>query len=521
VATSDRWRTVLEPGLAATAAALVCLPEAGPVSRPSQETAAAALAGLADAGLTDELDAYGDELVDVVATFAAGPETDLAPAIGAGWALSRAGQHPLAGALFLAVLEWATEPVVAARWARLHLDSGSRPPLRWTDDEQRGQAAKLVSTLLEQAEPSALPGLFTLAEALDTGVGAAAVAGAAERLAAIWVRRPELTDLATGWLHRESVVAALKTDLTGALTAGDRNANAALAEGRWDWLVPSPWDFDPRNPMAVWLGARVLAKAPADLRPALLAELSPAAPHFAWRLFLTGEDPEFIELIRWITDHPQLDETLARHVESVLDRDLHDRPTGRTRELLTILADHRVTGLTSALTRLVEEHDRVTQTWSEALRAARSRDNRALRKLGDVSATWLRMYRPSLANAMIDCDDRAAVFALTDKVPIDKSLERVLLTRLRRGDANALVGALILLDDGSHEHQKVVRHCLRLVWDLTSAEDEGARRQLRSKLPQDWEPKLSEFEKTVAKGRVARDLARGARSLFDRGKGTD
>ena len=113
MATSDRWCAVLDPGLAAAAAALVCLPESGRVSRQSQETAAAALAGLADAGLTDELDAYGDELVDVVSTYAAGPEIDLAPAVRAGWALRRAGQHELAGTLFLAVLEWATEPVVA------------------------------------------------------------------------------------------------------------------------------------------------------------------------------------------------------------------------------------------------------------------------------------------------------------------------------------------------------------------------------------------------------------------------
>ena len=121
----------------------------------------------------------------------------------------------------------------------------------------------------------------------------------------------------------------------------DENVLAALAEGHWDWLPPGRWDFDPSDPMAVWLGARVLAKAPAELRSGLLAELSPAAPGFAWRLFLATEDADYSELIRWIGDHRQLDSDLARHVEGLLDRDLKDQPNGRTRELLNVLADRR------------------------------------------------------------------------------------------------------------------------------------------------------------------------------------
>ena len=131
------------------------------------------------------------------------------------------------------------------------------------------------------------------------------------------------------------------------------------------------------------------------------------------------------------------------------------------------------------------------------------------------------MYRPSLANALIDCDDRKAVLELTDKVKVTKSLENVLLARLREGDVNALIGALRLLEDGNHDHQKAVRHCLQLIWDSTSEEDERARRQLHDRLPQDWRPRLAEFEKTVNRGRVARDLTRGARNLFDRGRGSD
>lgn len=520
IATSDRWRTVLNPGLAAAAAALVCLPKSGPISVTSEQTAAGALAGLAEAGMADELEAYGDGLVDIVATYAAGPEIDLAPSVRAAWALSQAGQGALAGSLAVAMLEWATEPVVAARWARLHLEDAVSSSLRWVDDEQRDHAAAVVATLLEQATTTDLPALFTLAQALDSGVRVDAVSGAIDRLATLWVRRPDLTDQSAGWLHRSEVVARLRPQLAQALTEPDRSAHAALATGGWDWLAPSPWEFDRRDPMGVWLGARFLAKAPAELRPALLAELSPAAPGFAWRLFLTDEDSNRTELIRWIADHPQLDGTLAQHVQSILDRDLQSQPNGMTRSLLAALADRRVTGLTGSLSRMVDEHRWITQTWADALSAARDTNNRALRELGQVSAVWLQAYRPSLADALIDCDDRTGVLALTDKVPITKSLENVLLARLRKGDVNALIGGLLLLENGEHEHQKVVRRSLQLVWDSATDQDERARRQLHDRLPADWRPKLAEFEVTVNKGRVGRDLTRGARNLFDRSRGS-
>lgn len=519
IATSDRWRRVLEPGLAAPAAALVCLPRPGPVLAAAARTAAAALAGLADAGLSEELDAYGDELVDVIATYSPDPDVDPAPAVRAAWALNRVGQPALAATLVVSLLEWSTVPAVAARWGRLHAEEGPSSTFGWPDQEQRAHAAHVLPALLDHARPSDLPDLFALAGVLDTGVEAAGIISAADRLAAEWARRPELTDQSGGWLHRPVVVGRLRQHLARALAEQDQSAHAALATGHWDWLAPTPWDFDRQDPTAVWLGARVLAKAPPELRPRLLDELSPAAPGSAWPLFLTGEDPDLKELILWIGDHPRLDDGFAQHIQAILERDLHGQPTGRTRELLAVLAEPQVTGLNGRLSQLVQEHQWLARTWASALQAARSYNNRALRELETVSPTWLRMHRPSLANAMIYCNDRDAVAALTAKISITKSLENVLLPRLRSGDVDALIGALVLLEDGRHEHKKIVRQTLQVVWDSNTEADEQIRQRLRNRLPQGWEPRLNEFERTVTKGRVARDLARGARNFFDRGRG--
>lgn len=522
IETSRRWSAVIDAGAAALAAAVACLPQEGMVSFTDQQAAAVALAGLADGDRTDELEAYGEALADAVVSFAAQPGDDILPTVNALWSLNRAGQKALAGTVALALLEWATEPTTAARWMRLHSDGPQHDTrsLDWASNDQRAHAAALVATIIRQADDTDLPALFTLAKGLNTGVRAAALQDGIDRLAERWSRQPGLTSDAYSWLHREFVIERLQRHLADACHRDDRGALHALAAGDWDWLMPPSWHFDPQNPMSVWLGSRVLAKAASEARPRLLAELSPAAPTAAWPLFVnTADDPGFGELIRWVLDHPRLDETLARHVQSVLGNDLQGKPTGRTRDLLSVLSDRGVTGLTASLSSWVEKHRRITQLWAEQRSAVHTSKNLALRDLGEWPNTWLAMHRPSLAAAMIDCNDRQGVKMVTAKVQVEKSLENALLPRLRSGDPTALLGALRLLADGSPEHQRVVSRCLHAIWDSESASDEEARERMRAELPANWAPHLSDFEKNQSKGKVARDLARGARTLFDRNRG--
>ena len=76
--------------------------------------------------------------------------------------------------------------------------------------------------------------------------------------------------------------------------------------------MPQWWRFNPQHPISVWLGSRALARAAVHDRASLLSELSPAAPVWAWRLFVnTADDNGFSELIRWVVDHPRLDDSLA------------------------------------------------------------------------------------------------------------------------------------------------------------------------------------------------------------------
>jgi hypothetical protein len=353
---------------------------------------------------------------------------------------------------------------------------------------------------------------------LNTGVGADSLHPSVQRLARYWASHPELTHRARSWLHRELLIEQLAYDLAAALDAQNQSAITALSTGQWDWLVPLSWRFNPQHPISLWLGSRALAKAPVGDRASLLAELSPTAPVWAWRFFLnTADDNGFSELIRWVVDHPRLDDSLARYLEAILSSEFSNKPSGRTRELLTALAEPGRTGLTSTLDDLVHRHIQLAQLWSEVGSTVDNPRNAALRELSTWPSEWLSLYRPSIAAALIDCADREAVLALAQQVQIGTSLDNSLSVRLQSGEPAALVGALRLLADGRPEHWKIVNRCLLEVWDLPA--HEMAREQLQAGLPAKWKPNLADFEKIQSKGKVARDIARGARSFLDRTRG--
>jgi hypothetical protein len=517
---SRRWGQVINPNVAAAAAAVACFPQTGVVPADSQRAAVAALGGLAGHGNDDELEAYGESLMDAVAGYRAQAEDDIRPLADALWALSRAGQSELAEAAALTLLEWAAKiPSAADAWAGAYeAQDGKHLSLAWTNGDSRDHAAGLLGACLNQVSESALPAAFSLARALNTGVRADALRPSVQRLATFWVNHPELMRRAHSWLHQEFVVDQLEYDLAAALEARDQAALTSLSAGKWDWLVPPWWRFNPQHPISVWLGSRALARAAGGDRASLLSELSPAAPVWAWRLFVnTAYDKGFSELIRWVVDHPRLDDSLATHLDAILSSELSNNPSGRTRELLTALAEPGTTGLTSTLEDLVHRHLQLAQLWSEVSSTVDNPRNAALRDLSTWPSEWLSLYRPSIAAALIDCADRDAVLALAQQVQIGPSLDDSLSVRLQSGEPVALVGALRLLADGTPEHRKIVYRCLLEVWDLPA--HEMARKRLQAGLPAKWKPNLADFEKIQSKGKVARDIARGARGFLDRTKG--
>ncbi len=127
------------------------------------------------------------------------------------------------------------------------------------------------------------------------------------------------------------------------------------------------------------------------------------------------------------------------------------------------------------------------------------------------------MYRPSIAAALIDCADREAVLALAQQAQIGTSLDNSLSVRLQSGEPAALVGALRLLADGKPEHG---RSSTDACWKCgTFQYTKWHESSSKAGLPAKRKPNLADFEKIQSKGKVARDIARGARSFLDRTRG--
>jgi len=220
-----------------------------------------------------------------------------------------------------------------------------------------------------------------------------------------------------------------------------------------------------------------------------------------------------------VTSHRTLDPALARHIEGLVSAELGGKTAGRSRDLLDALAGTETHGMTPTLAQLVAKHSRLTLLWSDALRAARSPKNQALDELAKVELNWLRVYEPALAQALLECDDRKKIILLCKKVDVRTSLENELATRLAQADPTALIGALRLLHDGDAGQRKVVQGCLNRLWDSTAPTDESVRERLRRALPAGWQPQLAQFERQQPRGKVTRDVSRGARELFDRRRG--
>jgi hypothetical protein len=264
VETSRRWAAVLPSGEAALAASVACLDGAEAGDRASLAATLTALAALADAGQHDELEAYGDALLDAVVGRRPQREDDISLLATALWRLHAAGEDGLAAGLALAGLEWAVQlPEAAATWARSH-----RPPrgasedrrLRWPDVDAAAHAGNLVGRALAASPDEDLAAWFSLARSLAAGPAAEQLAPEIQRLARQWAVRPELTESAFSWLHVQHVTAALEEELRARLEARDPAALDALAAGAWDWLLGERFIVDPEGrPLSTWLSCRTLA----------------------------------------------------------------------------------------------------------------------------------------------------------------------------------------------------------------------------------------------------------------------
>lgn len=517
-----RWSRHMDPEIAAVAAELATMGAApGAFGSEALSASLIALHDLAKAGQTDELDAYGDGLADLVASSRPTDSSDLLLIDRALWAVAAVGDVDLAQGLAVAALEWgAVDPRLLSTWSAAPRGA---TVLDWRNEELRAHAAGLIATGLASVGDEVLPDAFALAGSLDTAVSAAALATPIRRLADLWAADPALSARSSTWVLLDTVTARLEQVLDARLAAADPGAVASLRHGDWDWLSPVPWAVSTTRPMSRWAAVREMRGAGPERRAQVLASAGPWLPSNAWPLLLP-ENGELAptEVAGWIKSHKDLDQGLAVEIDRILG-DLKRHPAWR-RASGGASVLHQIGKLTTGVPAALRENAAIqTQILELFRRAAEARDqpsNAALRRLHDRFPQMLNgLYGEWIAKAVLESRDTAAAVALADgggQSAVITFTRDKLLDQLRVPTPTAMLSAVRLLDPSLSAWNAAATEALNAVWDDRSAE--AIRSSLLSSVDrrldrhqQDW---LDRFLDSQSKGRFARGVARGAKSVF-------
>ncbi|MCZ2826070.1 MULTISPECIES: GAP1-N2 domain-containing protein [unclassified Modestobacter] len=523
VETSRRWAAVLPAGSAAQAAAVACLDGAEVAAdRTAFDAVLGALAALADAGQGDELEAYGDALLDAVVARPPRPDDDIELLTAAVWRLHGAGEDALAAGLTLAGLEWAVRlPEAAGGWAASHTvprTASEDRRLSWPDAEAAAHAADLVGRALAAATDKQLPAWFSLARSLGTGLAADRIAPEIQRLARQWGRRPELTASAFSWLHIDRVTAGLQEELCARFGAGDPAAIAALQAGEWDWMVGRDFVVEPRErPLSTWLASRTLSTASPEQRLATLRQVAPLLPDWASAVFLEarGDRVEVDEVVTWLHSHRIVSPGLAAVIEGIVRVHFRAGHPRLLQRLAHALRGEGITGLPPSLLNFLADHERMVAGLREAEQKAAAPRNVALREVATFPGAWLRLYADDLAEVLLSVSDEAAMLTVSEAAAgtLDQAVEQAVLRLARRPDVRALVGTLRLLSVDPGRLGRAGRRGLTAIWE--NPQEAPVRDRLLELLPPRWEPLMQDFEASLGKGRRSRMVVRGARRILD------
>jgi len=522
VSASRRWAEVIDPMTAAEAAEVACLSSSNtPVTPTRLRAAAATLGGLAAAQRLDEVESYGDPLIDAIASCSHGDPEDLLAIVDCFWRLDAAGMPSLAQDVALAALEWAAaRPDAAASWARERAVGDASRRLRWASSEARQHAAGLVTSILRAAPAAELSPMFILANSLETGVSPYEMQADVLRLVEAWVARPGLATDARRGLHDPFVVLNLRSALARALSAKEPAALRSLQDGAWDWLAHTPWIFDSLDPMSPWLATRALATAGPRDRSTIISAAQASLPLWAWKLMLpttAGIDPR--EAVSWVRTHGAVDPGLARPLEEVVLRGARGELTRKeVPSLLELFSLPGVDGISPTLAEYAQNHRLTTALFAQALQRSHAIPNEALVELALSSGPLLGLYGDLIVRTLIEVADLDAALRLAERGGgvIENELKTELESRLLVGDVSSLVGALRLLRVRQHSLVEAAKAALDSVWD--DPQTEVLRQTLERRLPRDWIPAYEDYVRTQSKGRHTRGFLKTTRSML-RGEG--
>ena len=517
---SRRWAGMMPGEVAVAAAELVSAPTSARLVTAAQLDAAVhALSSLAAQRAADELEGYGEALLDTVSL--ARPDLgDYLPAIvKAMWACQEAGHLDFSQPLALAALEWAAEQPPAARaWVEEHVQSPVSTVLTWTDPESRNHAAQLLAEILAQTTDGDLANTFRLGAALSTGIETNAALTSIDRLAALWIRRPELGQQASGWLHGAEVAAATEGQLVGALTLGDPAVRTEFCAGRWDWMRPPGDAVDSGRPLSAWFGARFIERVDEAGRREIYQQIRHIVPVDAWRMFM-GSAPGSDEIADWLVAYGNVDSTLVQYLDRIfIDPSRCPGWSEGGIDVIVELGSIPEQQLSPSLLKLVDETLAARDMFRKAIQNANLVPNPSLTELGHRFSRLGALQGEKVVDAILTCYDLQAALRLTDgfERQLHDRLAAELPERLGNGNLHALRNAVSLLGVQDPEWRTAAKKGLDAFWDDRATQPVRDRmlNVIDGYLDPNNRSRLSEYVSTQGRGRLARSMSRSARGFF-------
>ncbi|WP_105034919.1 GAP1-N2 domain-containing protein [Cryobacterium aureum] len=522
IETSKRWARSMGSLLAARAAELTTMTSSDRTVGVSElRTAVAAVVALAEAGAVDELEAYGDEFADIIASCPPGGDDEMLSLDAAVRAAGLVGNEELAQSLALAAIEWAAaRPTAAAVWAVATANRAGAARLTWPDAEARAHAASLLAGVLSDSAPANLPATFELAQTLNTGISADAIAEPIERLAKLWLHEPGLAARSTRWVECDAVIRAVTACLIAGLSSGDATVIRSFQAGAWAWLAPSPWVFDAAHPLTAWFGARELVGATPERRMEVLATMQLAVAADAWPLFLrTREGLRATEVVSWLKAHRTIDPQLAAEIEAHLS-DTRQHPTwAHGGGALVIRALDRVESreLPASLQARSAHQRAVLALFERAAAERKINPNPALDALAEYDDLG-GLYGEWIVKAILESADprHAITLARGHDRELQERMATILERYLRMGRTDMLAISARLLEPDLGAWGDAARRALDTVWDDHSTEKLRAQMlvQIGGHLDDQGRVSLDDYLADQAKGRFTRSAVRRARTLF-------
>lgn len=336
--------------------------------------------GLGRSGLTEDLDAYFDELAEPITTYQLTSEDDFVRAGNATRAALNSGSSRLADALLRPSIEFlSAAPEMALVWTEA-LEVGPRWAWPIEDEEWLPQCAQALTEVMGQAPERALPALLTMAKPLTPWMDPLASRRIVERLVENSVTNPNLVIGCENWYGGERLAGNVAERVAEYARQGRSEVWNALADGRWD-------DFIQQNPqvsqpLRVWAAAGALSKFEPTQRHRAIEEKSSVGE--AWPLALHGTDPEThpklwarcLSRQRCVTS---LDAFLLNRVEMLLKSDPHKSmkawlPIVEVLDRPGYVDSPATPGLLSRFERHVDSADTLFKAMKRSLRGGRRGD---------------------------------------------------------------------------------------------------------------------------------------------------